>query len=266
MAGADGRRPRGLVQLGLAGQRRKTRARTASCPGGRALKEGQHLYTAPDGPKSRFVVAVLEPNRMLVLRGGYAVPRPGFRSAVRSHTASVRGRDLGLPFAAGRPAKRDPAGRPALGAGGLQRLLGLLCSGEPVHFIMQTRQFQNLQTHAGRRRGVTSIGLRSAASQSWLARIAADRALGYGHRSALFATGRGRAANGQQTFESARPPDARAALGLQGARVGLDRRVVGGVALARVDGVGLVSGRGLRHRRGLPAPEPAVCKPAVGRS
>src|SRR5215207_4414205 len=40
-----------------------------------------------------------------------AALRPGFRSALRPHTAGVRGGDLGLPSAAG-PRRWDPAGGP----------------------------------------------------------------------------------------------------------------------------------------------------------
>ena len=99
-------------------------------PGWQSLEEGQHLYTAPNGP-SRFVVAVLEPNQTLVLRGDYSKNIDGIwgfhlRPAAGGSTRLVaRTRSRGLP-----------------------RLIGLLWS-EPVHFIMQTRQFQNLRTRVG---------------------------------------------------------------------------------------------------------------------
>jgi hypothetical protein len=99
-------------------------------PGWQSLEEGQHLYAAPNGP-SRFVVAVLEPNQTLVLRGDYSENIDeiwGFhlRPAAGESTRLVaRTRSRGLP-----------------------RLIGLLWS-EPVHFIMQTRQFQNLRTRVG---------------------------------------------------------------------------------------------------------------------
>jgi hypothetical protein len=93
------------------------------------LQVGQHLYAPNRG--SRFVVAVMEPNRTLVLRGDYSTNIDGIwgfhlRPAPRGRTRLVvRTRNCGRP-------------RPVM------RLITLLWS-EPVHYIMQTRQFVNLQ-------------------------------------------------------------------------------------------------------------------------
>lgn len=103
-------------------------------PEWQSMEVGQHLYTAPDGP-SRFLVVDVDPNRTLVLRGDYSKnidgiwgfhlgPAPG-----DSTRLVVRTRNRGRP-------------RP------LMRLVTLLYS-EPVHFIMQTRQFRNLRTRVG---------------------------------------------------------------------------------------------------------------------
>ncbi len=93
------------------------------------MEVGQHLLTAPNGP-SRFVVAVVDANQTLVLRGDYAENIDGIwgfhlRRAPNGSTRLVaRTRNRGYP-------------RPVM------RLVSLIWS-EPVHFIMQTRQFQNL--------------------------------------------------------------------------------------------------------------------------
>ena len=100
-------------------------------PEWQSLEQGHHLYRAPDGP-SRFIVCVLRANRTLVLRGDYSEhidgiwgfhlrPAPGERTRLVART-------------------RNRAARPRP----VMRLIGLLW--EPVHFIMQTRQFQNLRT------------------------------------------------------------------------------------------------------------------------
>lgn len=111
------------------------------------LVKGQRLNVSRDG-KNWFTVAVLEPNRTLVLRSSTELPsgRPfdarsgslpraymdgiwGFhlRSAGNGRTRLVvrmRGRSRPRPFMAP-----------------FDRLVG-----EPAHFIMQTRQFRNLRT------------------------------------------------------------------------------------------------------------------------
>ncbi len=111
------------------------------------LEVGQHLYRVPKGPTNWWTVVVLEPSRTLVLQSSYGLlttqgfdprsdplpraymggiwgfhlrPAPGGRTRL-----VVRTRNRGLP---------RPFTRP----------FGLLL-GEPVHFIMQTRQFHNLR-------------------------------------------------------------------------------------------------------------------------
>jgi hypothetical protein len=114
------------------------------------LEEGQHLYRVPKGPANWFTVVVLEPNRTLVLQSSYGLtghssdrqsgPLP------RAHVDGIWGFHL-------RPAPGDwtrlvirtrSRGRPRL----FTRPFGLLL-GEPVHFIMQVRQFHNLRTRVG---------------------------------------------------------------------------------------------------------------------
>ena len=98
-------------------------------PEWQSLEEGQHLYKAPNGP-SRFVVALLEANRTLVLRGDYSTSIDGIWGfhlwwAPGGSTRLVaRTRNRGLP-----------------------RLISL--PWEPVHFFMQIRQFHNLRTRVG---------------------------------------------------------------------------------------------------------------------
>jgi hypothetical protein len=99
-----------------------------------SLHVGQHLPRAPGGP-SQFVVAVLEARWTLVLRGDYSENIDGIwgfhlRPAPGGSTRLVaRTRNRGRP-------------RPVM------RPIGLLW--EPVHFMMQIRQFQNLRTRVRR--------------------------------------------------------------------------------------------------------------------
>jgi hypothetical protein len=99
-------------------------------PEWQSLQVGQHLYTAPDGP-SRFAVAVLEANRTLVLRGDYSDDLNGIWGF---HLRPVPGGGTRLVV------RTRHRWRPRAG----MWLLDLLWS-EPLHFIMQTRQFQNLR-------------------------------------------------------------------------------------------------------------------------
>lgn len=98
-------------------------------PEWQSLQVGQHLYTAAGA--SRFVVALIEANRTLVLRGDYSKNIDGIwgfhlRPAPGGSTRLVvRTRNRGRP-------------RPVM------RFVTLLWS-EPVHFIMQTRQLENLR-------------------------------------------------------------------------------------------------------------------------
>lgn len=99
-------------------------------PEWQSLQVGQHLHTAPDGP-SRFVVAVLEPNRTLVLRGDYSEDLDGIWGF---HLRPVPGGGTRLVV------RTRHRWRPRAG----MWLLDLLWS-EPLHFMMQTRQFHNLR-------------------------------------------------------------------------------------------------------------------------
>ena len=103
-------------------------------PEWQSLEEGQHLYTAPNGP-SRFVVAVLEANRTLVLRGDYSKSIDGLWGFHLRPTPGGTTRLVVRTRSRGRP-------RP------LTRPFSLLL-GEPLHFVMQTRQFHNLRRRVG---------------------------------------------------------------------------------------------------------------------
>jgi hypothetical protein len=114
------------------------------------LEKGQRLNSMPGG-RNWMTVAVLEPNRTLVLRSVYQLP-------------SFRTLEMGagpLPWAFSdaiwgfhlRPAPGDRTrlvarirarGRPR----SFTRLFGLV--DEPRHFSMQTRQFHNLRVRVGR--------------------------------------------------------------------------------------------------------------------
>lgn len=116
-------------------------------PGWQNLEEGQHL----NGPASRWTVVVVEPNRTLVLRSSYGLP-PGHSSdspsglLPRAHLEGIWGFYL-RPAPGGQTRlviRTRSRGRPRL----VTRPFGLL-AGEPVHFIMQTRQFRNLRTRVG---------------------------------------------------------------------------------------------------------------------
>lgn len=99
-------------------------------PDWQTIEVGQHLLTSPDGP-SRFVAAIVEENRTLVLRGDYSKNIDGIwgfhlRPAPPGSTRLVvRTRNRGRPR-------------------WVMRLVQLIWS-EPVHFVMQTRQFKNLR-------------------------------------------------------------------------------------------------------------------------
>jgi hypothetical protein len=123
------------------------------------LEEGQHLHRAPKGPTNWWTVVVLEPNRTLVLRTSYKSltgqsydPRSG--PMPRAYTDGIWGFHLqSAPGGRTRLVTRTRNwSRPRL----LARPFGLLL-GEPVHFVMQTRQLHNLRTRVGRI-GVTRTG------------------------------------------------------------------------------------------------------------
>ena len=117
-------------------------------------KVGQQLAAA-SAPGARdpnwFTVAVVEPNRTLVLQSSYALPSgrgfdPRSGPIPRAYVDGIWGFHL-------RPA---PAGRTRLVARTRSRTrpraltgpLGVLVF-EPMHFLMQTRQFRNLRRRVG---------------------------------------------------------------------------------------------------------------------
>lgn len=112
------------------------------------LAEGQRVNSLPSG-QHWMTVAVLEPNRTLVLRSHYKLPSfrtfdPRSAPLPRAHVDAIWGFHL-------RPA---PGGRTRLVVRKLARgprvftwPFDLL--NEPQHFIMQTRQFHNLRARVG---------------------------------------------------------------------------------------------------------------------
>jgi hypothetical protein len=137
-------------------------------PEWQSLEEGQHLnrVAAPKWQhaggdetegQNRWTVAIVDPNRTLVLQTSYAVPSgqgfdPWSGPIPRAYVEGIWGFHL-RPAPGGRTrlVTRTPSrDRPRAGT----RLLSVLV-GEPVHFIMQTRQFHNLRTRV-RGGGVTT--------------------------------------------------------------------------------------------------------------
>jgi hypothetical protein len=112
-------------------------------PEWQSLEVGQQLK----GPANWWAVAVMEPDRTLVLQSSYGFP-PGHSSdpqagpLPRAQLDGMWGFHL-RPAPGGRTRlviRTRSRGRPQL----VTRSFGLLV-GEPVHFIMQTRQFRNLR-------------------------------------------------------------------------------------------------------------------------
>jgi hypothetical protein len=115
------------------------------------LEEGQHLYRVPKGPTNWWTVVILEPSRTLVLRSAYELPScqgfdPRSGPLPRAYTDGIWGFHL-------RPAPGDRTrlvvrtrnrSRPRRFTRPSSLLLG-----EPVHLIMQTRQFHNLRARVG---------------------------------------------------------------------------------------------------------------------
>jgi hypothetical protein len=119
-------------------------------PEWQSLEEGQHLNTTREG-RSWFTVAVLEPNRTLVLRSDLELPSghsfdPRSGLPPRARLDGIWGFHL-------RPTS-DGGTRLVIRTRGKGRprsfnwLFGVLL-GEPAHCIMQTRQFHNLRTRVG---------------------------------------------------------------------------------------------------------------------
>jgi proline iminopeptidase len=119
-------------------------------PEWQGLEEGQHLYRAPKG-ENWFTVVVLEPNRTLVLHSAYGMfsgrsfdPRSGpapwayIDGIWGFHLRAAPGGGTRLVVRSRSWSRPRPVARP----------FGLLV-GEPLHFVMQTRQFHNLRTRIG---------------------------------------------------------------------------------------------------------------------
>ncbi|MET7378445.1 hypothetical protein ABZT08_06405 [Streptomyces sp. NPDC005526] len=116
-------------------------------PRWQTLEEGQSIDTARGG-RSWFSVALIAPHRTLVLRSDLDLTRghsfdPRTGPAPRARLDGIWGFHLApAPGGATRLVVRTRGlGRPRP----LTRPLDLLI-GEPVHFVMQARQFQNLRT------------------------------------------------------------------------------------------------------------------------
>ena len=111
------------------------------------LEEGQQLK----GPTNWWTVVMLAPSRTLVLQTAYELPSgqgfdPRSGPPPRAYMDGIWGFHL-RPAPGGRTrlvARTRNRGRPR----SFTRPFGLLL-GEPVHFIMQTRQFHNLRARVG---------------------------------------------------------------------------------------------------------------------
>jgi hypothetical protein len=134
---------------------------SAACivPEWQSLGAGQQLYRVaapkwrhanedePEGPNC-WTVAIVEPNRTLVLQTSYALPSgqdfdPGSDPMPRAYVEGSWG--FHLRPATGRRTRLVTRTRSRSNPRALTRPLTVLL-GEPVHFIMQTRQFHNLRT------------------------------------------------------------------------------------------------------------------------
>lgn len=111
------------------------------------LDVGQHLYRAPKGPTNWWTVVIVEPNRTLVLQTSYGLFGRSFDPRTDAVPwASTEGTwafylNEALDGRTRLVVRTRNRSRPPL----LTLPLALLV-GEPVHLIMQTRQFHNLRT------------------------------------------------------------------------------------------------------------------------
>lgn len=123
-------------------------------PEWQSLEPGQCLNSMPNG-RNWMTVALLEPNRTLVLRSYYELPSmrsfdPRYRPLPRAYVDAIWGFHLrptpgdGTRLVVRKRARSSPR-RLTLP---FTRAYNLLL-GEPEHFIMQTRQFHNLRTRVG---------------------------------------------------------------------------------------------------------------------
>jgi hypothetical protein len=113
------------------------------------LAEGQRVDSLPQG-QNWMTVAIVEPNRTLVLRSNYQLPSfhtfdPRSAPPPRAYLDAVWGFHR----------RQAPGGRARLVVRKLGRGPRLytwpadLLLNDPLHFIMQTRQFHNLRTRVG---------------------------------------------------------------------------------------------------------------------
>lgn len=115
-------------------------------PEWQSLQLGQHLYRVPESSANWWTVVALEPNHTLVLQASYGLtgqsydPRTGPVPA--AHTEGIWGFHL-APVPGGRT-RLVTRTRSRSGPRLLTGPLGILV-GEPVHFVMQTRQLHNLR-------------------------------------------------------------------------------------------------------------------------
>jgi hypothetical protein len=119
-------------------------------PEWQSLEEGQHLHRAPKG-ENWFTVVVLEPNRTLVLHSAYGMfsgrsfdPRSG--PVPRAYVDGIWG--FHLRPAPGGGTRLVVRSRSRSGPRPVAVPFGLLV-GEPLHFVMQTRQLHNLRNRVG---------------------------------------------------------------------------------------------------------------------
>ena len=119
-------------------------------PGWQGLEEGRRLYATPNG-RSWFTVVRVEPYRTLVLRSDLDLScghsfNPGSGPLPRARLGGTWSFHL-RPASGGRTrlvVRTRGRGRPHAVTRPLDLLLG-----EPAHFVMQTRQFQNLRSRVG---------------------------------------------------------------------------------------------------------------------
>ena len=146
LAGADGRGPGGWYSWDWVDNDGEPSADRIE-PEWQDLDVGQHLYRAPKGPTNWWTVVIVEPNRTLVMQTSYGLLGRSFDPRTDAVPwASTLGTwafylNEALDGRTRLVVRTRNRSRPPL----LTLPLALLV-GEPVHLIMQTRQFHNLRT------------------------------------------------------------------------------------------------------------------------